>query len=207
MIKQIGIRGFDKNFSYFIHDGENKEIAIVDPGDADQLIAEINISGWIPKIILLTHSHFDHYEGLEGLLNEFKIPVYMHKNAIAKVNLANGIVKTLDEGDEIKIGNLIVKVLYTPGHTDDSICFYENKRLITGDTLFVEACGRADFENSNVEDLYNSLERIKSLGDDVEIYSGHDYGSKPISTIAWEKIHNKYLKAKTLEEFKGFRLK
>jgi hydroxyacylglutathione hydrolase len=206
MIKQISIRGFDKNFSYFIYNEGNKEIAIVDPGDADQLIAEINIAGWIPKMILLTHSHFDHYEGIYGLLNEFNIPLYMHKNAASHVKVDDCKIITLDEGDEIKIGNLNVQVLYTPGHTDDSICFFENKRLITGDTLFVEACGRADFENSNVEDLYNSLKRIKSLGDDVEIYSGHDYGSKPVSTIAWEKTHNKYLKANNLAEFKELRI-
>ncbi len=210
MIEQILIRGFDNNFSYFIWDGKNKDIAIVDPGDADNLIAEINVGGWIPKMILITHSHFDHIEGIGRLVEEYGIPVYMHLKAIGKIEFDKNIEAILvGDGDVINIGEMAVRVLYTPGHIDDAVCYYidgENAldgvpRLVTGDTLFIGSCGRADLETSNVMDLFKSLERLKSLDDETLIYSGHDYGSKPVSTIGAEKKYNKFLKPDSLEDF------
>ena len=75
-----------------------------------------------------------------------------------------------------------------------------------GDTLFVGACGRADLEGSNAGDLYESLQKLAKLPGETKVYPGHDYGEKPISTIAWEKEHNKYLLCKTFKEFRTLRL-
>ncbi len=214
MIKQIYIRGYDKNFSYFVSDGKGKDIAIVDPGDTDHLIAEINVGGLKPKMILVTHSHFDHIEGVGALVKKYGIPVYMHSNAKGRVEAPEELIHYLEDGDEIEIGDLKLKALYTPGHIDDAICYYIDKeqavdgvpKVLTGDTLFVEGCGRADFPESNVEDLYESLNRLKELPDETEVYSGHDYGSKPVSTIGWEKEYNKYFLAQDFEEFRNRRV-
>ncbi|MDA1060182.1 MAG: hydroxyacylglutathione hydrolase family protein [bacterium] len=214
MVRQIPINGYDNNFSYFIGDDVGKNIAIVDPGDVPHLITEIEYDLLGPQMILVTHTHHDHIEGVPGIVDKYAIPVYMHENGRGRVDANDEMCVFVKDGDEIKIGDLNVKVLYTPGHIDDAVCYYITAaeaadgipKLITGDTLFVEGCGRADLEGSNVEDLYNSLQKISALPDDTKIFPGHDYGSKPVSTIAWEKKHNKYLKCKNLDEFIKLRL-
>ncbi len=214
MIKQIAIRGFDNNFSYFLGDSQTKEIAILDPGDTDHLIAAINHEDFIPKMVLITHSHFDHTEGIPAMLEEYDLPVFVHENAKGRLNIPEEKIHYLKDLEEISIGNLKVDVIYTPGHIDDAVCFYiksENSedgvgKLITGDTVFVEGCGRADLENSNVEDLYKSLEKIKTMPLDTIIYPGHNYGSSPTSTIGKELKRNKYFLCNDFEEFKKLRL-
>lgn len=210
MIRQIPINGFDSNFSYFVSD--RGKVAVVDPGDVDHLIYEIEEGGFEVSAIWLTHSHFDHTSGVREMVNRFAVPVYMHKNARGRVEIEDEMTVFLQDGDKLKVGGLRFNVLWTPGHIDDAVCFYrepgegEPGALISGDTLFVEGCGRADLANSDVEDLWRSLCRLKALPDSVKVYPGHDYGSKHVSDIAWEKAHNKFLKCKSLEEFRKIRL-
>ncbi|PIR54675.1 MBL fold metallo-hydrolase [Candidatus Peregrinibacteria bacterium CG10_big_fil_rev_8_21_14_0_10_36_19] len=206
MIRQIPIQGFDNNFSYFIENG--KDIAVVDPGDTDHLISEIRLDGLNVKMILLTHSHFDHVSGVQKLVERFGVPVYVHKHAAKRLNLKENMTVFIDEGDILRLDGLKIKVLYTPGHIDDAVCFYieEHGHLITGDTLFVEGCGRADLEGSNVEDLWESLQRIMKLPQSTKVYPGHHYGSIPISTIGFEKANNRFFKCKDFEEFRKERM-
>lgn len=215
MITQLAVGGFDNNFSYFICDKESREIVIVDPtGDIEEMIQKIHTGNFVPKAILITHSHFDHVDGVPRIVEKFDIPVYMHKNAQGRVGIPDEVSRYTQEGDTIQIKGVTLTVMYTPGHIDDSVCYYIDKKytyddvpkLITGDTLFVEGCGRADFKESSVEDLYKSLERIKRLSNNTEIYSGHDYGSKPVSNIAWEKQYNKYFLCKNFKEFREKRI-
>lgn len=215
MVTQLAVGGFDNNFSYFVSDGANKNIAIVDPaGDMEDLLAEIYANKFQPIGVLLTHSHFDHVEGVDALVRKYKIPVYMHMNARGRVEVPEGLERYVDDGDIINVGKLALEVMHTPGHIDDSVCYFISakqavdgiSKLITGDTLFVEGCGRADFADSNVQDLYDSLERIKKLPDSTLIYSGHDYGSKPVSDISWERKYNKYFLCKSFKEFKTKRI-
>ena len=148
-----------------------------------------------------------------SLVEKYKIPVYFHKNAMPKIGVEAGLARTVDDEDVIEMDGVKILVMHTPGHIDDAVCYYisgENSddkipKLITGDTLFVEACGRADLNGSNVEDLYKSLQRIKKLSDETEVYPGHDYGSIPISTIAHEKKHNRFLRCANVEEFRKIR--
>lgn len=214
MVRQIAINGYDNNFSYFVSDGLREDIAIVDPGNVPLLLAYIEQDSLIPKMILLTHSHHDHVEGVAELIMRYALPLYMHENAKGRVNISDDMGVFLRDNDEIKIGDLKISVIHTPGHIDDAVCYYIDEdeasdgvpKLITGDTLFVEACGRADLEYSNVEDLYKSLQKIKALPDNTEIYPGHDYGPKPVSTLAWEKKHNQYIMCKSLTDFIKLRL-
>lgn len=214
MVWQIAINGYDNNFSYFVGDIESRHVAVVDPGDVGHLVSELDSENLTPLMVLLTHSHADHTSGVDEMMKRFGIPVYMHKNAQDRVEVPGNMVVLIDDGDIVKVGGLQLEVLHTPGHIDDAVCFYVPKeqdengipRLITGDTLFVEACGRADLENSNVEHLYESLQRIKKFPDETKIYPGHDYGSKLVSNLAWEKENNKFLRCETLEEFIRLRL-
>jgi len=206
MIEQISIGGFDKNFAYIIHDG--KERAVVDPsGDVEKILSVIEKKKLRPTAILVTHTHFDHIDGIDVFRKSYPVPIYMHKNARERVNAHNSIKRTLEEGDEIRIGTLVARVLYTPGHIDDALCFYLEKEnaLISGDTLFVEGCGRVGSE-ADAEALYESLQRLKELPDNTQVFPGHDYGSMPHSTIRHEKEKNRFFLAGNLEEFKKERL-
>ena len=206
MIVQIPIRGFDKNFSYFIVDEKSKFIAIVDPGDVETLEKRIQSEGWIPSFIVLTHSHHDHVEGVVELVEKYDLPGYMHKNAEGMLKTGDAELHLLEDGEEFVIGGLKVRVMHTPGHIEDAVCYLTGNDLITGDTVFVEGCGRADLAGGNVRDLYDSLQRVKMLPDDTKIYPGHDYGSKPVSDIAWEKANNKYFLCASFEEFEKLRM-
>jgi hydroxyacylglutathione hydrolase len=206
MIEQIAVGGFDKNFAYVIHDGEFA--AVVDPsGDVEKILNVIGDKTLTPVSIMVTHSHFDHIDGIDAFRNEFPVPVYMHKNARGRVSVHYDITNLLEDGDTIDVGKVSVKVLYTPGHIDDAVCFYVKKEnsLISGDTLFVEGCGRVNSEE-DAETLYESLQRLKELPDDTKVFPGHDYGSKSHSTIKHEKKNNRFFLAKNLEEFKKERL-
>lgn len=216
MIRQILIDDFGKdNFSYFISKQENAEVAIVDPSNFAHVETVIQEQLLEPKMILLTHSHFDHVAGVKELIDKYGLPVYIHKNGETRLDIAEDFVVTFEDGEKITLGELEIKVIYTPGHIDDSVCYYIDEKnaddavakLFTGDTVFVEGCGRADLEGSNVKDLFESLKKIKRLPDNTEIYPGHDYGSKNTSDIAWEKKHNKYFRCKNLEEFIKIRIK
>ncbi len=191
MIIQVAVRGFDRNFSYFVVSG--KEAFVVDPSDVPRLLEVVRENDLVLKGILITHGHFDHVAGVAELVSMFGVPVYSRAN--------------LGDGEELVLGDVRIRVIYTPGHCDDAICFLvDETALLTGDTLFVEHIGRADFENSNIEDFWRSLGRLKELGDGVLVYPGHDYGSKPVSTIGYEKAHNRYLLCADFEEFKRLRL-
>ncbi len=212
-IDQVRVNGYDDNFSYFIGDNEGN-VAVVDPSDVPLLESIIDQEGLNLKMILLTHSHFDHVEGVKALVQKYGVPVFAHINAKGRLPVADTYCVFVDDNEIIKIGDLHIKAMYTPGHIDDALCFYISKenaddnipKLLTGDTLFVEGCGRADMPESNVKDLFKSLSRIKKLPKETHIYAGHDYGSKPVSTLAWEKMHNAYVHCASFEEFRALRL-
>lgn len=207
MIKQIAIRGYDKNFSYFVV-GSGGQVAIVDPGDVEMLESELEKDALTPAMILITHSHHDHVGGVAELVAKYQLPIYMHARAEGRVELGGGEARYVGDGDVIELDGVKIEVMYTPGHINDAVCYLVDKEaLLTGDTLFVEGCGRADFAESDAaEELWVSLKRIRSLNEEVLIYPGHDYGSSVISKVGWEKTANKYLLCQTFEEFRNLRM-
>jgi glyoxylase-like metal-dependent hydrolase (beta-lactamase superfamily II) len=109
------------------------------------------------------------------------------------------------DGDVIEIGSLKANFIHTPGHCPDHISILVEDKLLTGDTLFVGECGRTDLPGGNPSDMYESLfHKILRLEDSIEVYPGHDYGSKPYSTIGYERENNYTLKPRTREEFVRF---
>jgi glyoxylase-like metal-dependent hydrolase (beta-lactamase superfamily II) len=105
-------------------------------------------------------------------------------------------------GDDIYIGDIRVKLLHTPGHTPGSQCFLAESALISGDTLFIGGCGRVDLPGGSAEDMYRSLTQVLAkLPDDTMLFPGHNYASKPVSTIREEKEENYCLKVGSLEDW------
>lgn len=204
MIIQVAVEGYDSNFSYFVVSGG--KCLVVDPVDVGRLekVMEeynLNLEG-----ILITHSHFDHVEGVEALVDKYEVPVYGHGLIKERVEGIDDF-SPLADGEKLMIGDSEIEVIHTPGHIDDAVCYLvDGEEVLTGDTLFIEGCGRADFLHSNVEDLWNSLVRLRGLSDEVKVYPGHDYGSMPVSTIGHEKAHNKYLLCASFEEFRSLRI-
>jgi hydroxyacylglutathione hydrolase len=189
------------NFSYIIADDTTGEAAVVDSSfNAGEITRILKAENFKLKYIINTHGHSDHTAGNAELRSMFDAETVAHK--LSRINAG---VKVVD-GDIIRVGGIHVRVIYTPGHTLDSMCLLvDNQKLLTGDTLFVGECGRTDLAGGNSKSMYNSLfKKILKLNDDVEVYPGHDYGSKPYSTIGEEKRSNYTLESRSLAEFIEF---
>jgi glyoxylase-like metal-dependent hydrolase (beta-lactamase superfamily II) len=109
----------------------------------------------------------------------------------------------VDDGEEIKFGKLSLKVVYTPGHTQDAMCLLFSDRIFTGDTLLIGGCGRTDLPGGNAERQYDSLAKLKALGDQFRVYPGHDY-REAVSTLGEEKKSNARMLIPTKDEFVQF---
>jgi hydroxyacylglutathione hydrolase len=196
--RQIKHRG--DNFSYIIADDITKEAVVVDPSfNADAIIRLIKEQNLNLRYIINTHHHPDHIAGNEDVASNFSAKIVAHKLANSHKDIA------VEDGDVIRVGKVVIKVIHTPGHTPDSICLLVNGKLLTGDTLFVGECGRTDLPGGSAKDMYSSLfHKLMKLDDDIEVYPGHDYGPNPHSTIGIERKSNYTLKKRNLDEFIGF---
>jgi hydroxyacylglutathione hydrolase len=207
ILEQIEV-GPMKNLCYIVGDPMTKEGAIIDCGwEAKKLHQASQKHGLKITKILLTHAHFDHVKALGELHDLTGAEILIHGDEPYTPDFSASTLTKLKEGDKIAIGKLTCKVLHTPGHSPGSACFLFGKKMITGDALFVGGCGRVDLPGSDPTEMHHSLQRLKSMDDDIEIYPGHDYGSAPHSTLGHEKKHNPFLKKETMEEFFGIRLK
>lgn len=199
-IEQIQV-GQMANFTYLIIDEEEKEIAIIDPSwDLDKIFEIIKRNSYSVKFIINTHTHFDHVLGNEQVLAITNCQIVQHENSMDRHDIA------VKDGDRIRVGNIVIDILHTPGHSKDSICLIVDSKIIfTGDTLFVGNCGRIDLPGGNVNEMYDSLlRRIIKLNDELILYPGHNYGMKTVSTIGEEKNTNYVLAPRTLQEFIQF---
>ncbi len=216
VLKQAAI-GPMMNFVYLIGCAETAEAAVVDPAwDAKAILKLAEDSNLKIKSILLTHGHPDHVNALEELLEATGARVYIHADEIEYMKevardfgmsteflsrrAAN--FQTVSDGDKIPVGKLLVEALHTPGHSPGSQCFLVEGCLFSGDTLFVDACGRVDMPGGEPEKMYQSLnQRLRSLPDDIVVYPGHDYGGSPKSTIGEQKKTNAYMNFSSLQQF------
>lgn len=192
--------GSMENFSYIIGDKETHQGAVVDPGFDTEKILEIAVQNRLKiKYLIDTHEHMDHTSGNRDLALKTGSKIVAHEYAQITKDIS------VKDGEELKLGETSIKVIHTPGHTPGSICLLVDRKLLTGDTLFVGECGRVDLPGGNAEDLYSSLfNKILNLDDNIEVYPGHNYGAEPSSTIGSERKHNYVLKPRTKEEFVRF---
>jgi len=196
-VLQIAV-GQMANFTYIVSDEENGEAAIIDPSwDLDKIFHALKKNNWQTKYIVNTHTHFDHVLGNKQLAEVTGAKVVQHKNSQLKKDIA------VSDGDTIQLGSIMLRILYTPGHSKDSICLLlEDQFILTGDTLFVGNCGRVDLPGSDAKEMYHSLfDRLTKLDENLLIYPGHDYGPTSTSTIGHEKKTNYILQHRSKQEF------
>jgi hydroxyacylglutathione hydrolase len=189
------------NFTYIVADEEYGEAAVIDPSwDLDKIFQALKKNSWRAKYVINTHTHFDHVLGNEQMAEVTGAKLVQHKNSQLKKDIA------VSDGDTIKIGNIKLRVLHTPGHSKDSMCLLlEDHLIFTGDTLFVGNCGRTDLPGSDAKEMYYSLfDRLAKLDEKLILYPGHNYGSTSTSTIGHEKKTNYVLQPRSKQEFLEF---
>lgn len=198
-IKQIRV-GHD-NFSYILYTLEGTRAALVDPGyDASEALHFISSQDFKLDYVIVTHYHRDHSGECKKIKKSFSSSLVASKEDGAKLDAEVDVI--ISEGSQLKLGELALTFIMTPGHTPGSICILvNNEALLTGDTLFIGDCGRTDLPGGSLTQMYATLQKkILPLPDHLLVYPGHDYGDKPFDTLGNQKRTNKTLLAQSLED-------
>ena len=178
------------NFAYLVIEGSY--VACVDPSGHSPIIAAVTNEQISLSAIWLTHHHWDHVGGVDGLLEKYPgIPVVAHKSDASRVRSANVLV---DEGDTVELGPLRAKILHNPGHTLGAISYFVEGAVFTGDTMFGAGCGRI-FEGTP-EMMHASLHKIAALPEDTKVYFGHEYTAANLKFAAHVEPDNEAIKAR-----------
>lgn len=208
-----------QNFVYLIGDREKQECVMVDPAwDVASVLKEAEKEGMKIVGALVTHAHFDHVNGLDDFLKKVKAKVYCNRDEAEFLKSWHSELKPVDDGEKLSVGDIEITFLHTPGHTPGSQCFLIQGDspqkwglspfgcLVSGDTLFIQACGRCDLPGGDPEQMYYSLKRLSELDEKTILYPGHNYSEDATSTIGQEKRWNPYLQTPNLQDFLAFRM-
>lgn len=205
------------NFIYLVGSRKTGECLIVDPAwDTDGLIEIAGNDGM--KIVgsLVTHYHPDHVGGsifgfdvpggVAELIGKVDAPIHVNRveadGLIQVTGVSESDLVRHDGGDRIDVGDVTIELIHTPGHTPGSQCFLVRDRLVAGDTLFVDGCGRVDLPGADPEQMYETLSgTLSKLSDNVVLYPGHDYGPTPTATLGDQKQTNSALRIQSREDW------
>lgn len=199
------------NFVYAIGDRATGETLLVDPAYAvDDLIDTVEADGMRVTGVLATHYHADHVggsmmgyaiEGVSALLERCPCAIHVQRDEAPWVQRTTGLTAAElalhDAGDVLRVGGIEIQLLHTPGHTPGSQCFLVEGRLVSGDTLFLEGCGRTDLPGSDPELMFESLQLLAGLPDETVVYPGHMYSVPTSGTMTELREDNYIFKPKT----------
>lgn len=204
------------NFVYLVGDRGSGEAMIVDPAyGIDDLLAVLAADGMHCVGALATHYHPDHVggdmmgwgiEGITRLLESAPVPIHVQTDEAPWVERSTGVsasdLVTHGGGDVVHVGGVPITLIHTPGHTPGSQCFLVDGRLVAGDTLFLDGCGRTDLPGGDPEAMYESLTtRLAHVPDETVLYPGHLYSPEPSATMGATREHNYVFSMSTPEQW------
>jgi hydroxyacylglutathione hydrolase len=208
-----------RNFAYAVGDRETKQALLVDPAYAPrELVDRVLADGLEVVGAIASHAHPDHvggrlpggYEvaGVAQLVAATGVPVYAQTLEIDRLVEVTGVepsrVTAQGDRDRLRVGGLDLTLVATPGHTPGSQCVWVDDVLLSGDTLFVEGCGRTDLPGGDGDEIYRSIhERLAVVGDEVELYPGHDYGDVPHASLGHLRSSNTVFLVSTLAQWRA----
>jgi glyoxylase-like metal-dependent hydrolase (beta-lactamase superfamily II) len=209
-----------RNFVYLIGDRETSECVVVDPAwGVKDLVDLVGRDGMKLVGALATHHHPDHVggdlmgmcdvEGVPELLRACPVPVHCHRAEAPWIQRSLGLeasdLSLRDSGDVVRVGAIEIRTMHTPGHTPGSQCFVVENRLVAGDTLFLDGCGRTDFPGGDSDEMYRSLhQRLATLPDDTVLYPGHLYSPEPSATLGTTRRKNYVFRMRSIEDWRRF---
>ena len=199
------------NFVYLIGDKSTRECMIIDPAYAvEELLSVAEQDGMKVVGALATHYHPDHVggsmmganiDGIATLLENTDVPIHVQELEAQWIMRTTGVsanhLHQHQPGDTVKVGDIEICLVHTPGHTPGSQCFLVDNRLIAGDTLFLEGCGRTDLPGSNPDQMFESLQTLAALPDQTVVYPGHRYSDPSSRSLAEVRQTNYVFKPKT----------
>ena len=186
-------------YTYILSSGKGREALIIDPvlEHTDQYINLLNKLQLKLVKVIDTHIHADHITGLNELSKRTSCTKIMGDNSKSEV-----VDLRVKEDENVKIDNINLKVMYTPGHTDCSYSYLMNDRVFTGDTLLINGTGRTDFQNGNARQQYDSIfNKLLKLPENTMVYPAHDYNGKKHSTIGSERKNNPRLQVNSVDQY------
>lgn len=200
-----------KNFVYLVGAPRGREAFVIDPAwDVPAILSGLEADGRTLTGIFLTHHHHDHINGVPELLRTRDLPVYVQRTEIDfadSLKAFAGALKPVSPGERLTVGGLEIECVHTPGHTPGAQCLHCGGGLFSGDTLFVNACGRCDFGGSDPKAMYDSLFNVLGrLEGSTALYPGHDYGDVRVSSLARERERNPYFQLRDPDAFVKHRM-
>jgi hydroxyacylglutathione hydrolase len=201
-----------ENFVYLVGARDAPEVAVIDPAwDVDAIERAAREDGKKIVAAFASHCHGDHINGLPELLRRRDVPVYAQREEIefsADLRATGDALRPLEPGDELEIGPLRAKALHTPGHTPGSQCLWLADTVASGDTVFVNACGRCDLKGGDPEAMFRTIRPVlMQLPEETVLLPGHDYGDVKVSTLARERKNNPYFQFPDLLSFVAHRMR
>ncbi|HEX4620836.1 MAG TPA: aminotransferase class V-fold PLP-dependent enzyme, partial [Myxococcaceae bacterium] len=184
--------------SYLIADAATGEAAIVDQlrQKVDGYVELLNRKRWRLRYTIETHTHADHLSGSARLKDLTGAKMLMHAESTATC-----VDRPLRDGDAVELGALKMEIIGTPGHTRDGMCIVLPGRVLTGDTLLIGACGRTDLPTGSAQAMFESMQRLSGLPDDLLVFPAHDYDGRKVTTIGHERKTNPRMKIQTATDF------
>ena len=186
--------------SYILGCAKEKFSVVIDP-ELDKAADYVGLAEFFNSKLLYaidTHTHADHNSACKLMRERDGVQVVMHRAADAPY-----VDVKVEDGDEIKFGQCSLRVIYTPGHTEDAMCLLFEDRIFTGDTLLIGGCGRTDLPGGSAESQWDSLRRLDGLSNEIRVYPGHDY-REAVSTLGDEKQKNPRMTMASRDEFIQF---
>jgi glyoxylase-like metal-dependent hydrolase (beta-lactamase superfamily II) len=214
-----------RNFAYLIGDRRTGDCMVVDPAyAAGDLVDALEADGMHLSGVLVTHHHPDHVggsmmglglggsmmsfelKGLAELLERSSVPVHVNTHEALWVSRVTGIglsnLTTHEHHDKVSIGDIEIELLHTPGHTPGSQCFLLDGRLVAGDTLFLDGCGRTDFPGGDSDEMYRSLQQLAALPGDPTVFPGHWLAADPSASLSEVKRSNYVYRVADLDQWR-----